>query len=353
MVSIRGRVSIMCLALLALLAVSCSIANQAGGDGPPAIPQDEVSAAMQPEPLAAAHGESGNLVRLERAHGLEPLHADSGLAVGDNTLFLLNNVAYAPEPFVSDLILSDIAGTSGILGLARADLGEFSDIKVGIGLGDPKHMLHLFNGPLTPAGFTPRPVRMAFTNAVTGKAVTDGLQIGIDIDGNADIGQQENLPLSLSTNGITRLLVTPSGNVGIGTTHPGHSLSVGGTIESKTGGFMFPDGTVQTTAAGGVGTTIPAGGIIMWSGSLGNIPVGWALCDGSQGTPDLRDRFIVGSGLSYGTGQTGGSTTHDHLFPGVGPPGITIDDNSGGTDYHHVVEEDLPPFYALAYIMKF
>ena len=47
----------------------------------------------------------------------------------------------------------------------------------------------------------------------------------------------------------------------------------------------------------------------MWSGSINDIPVGWALCDGSNGTPDLRDRFIVGAGGSYNVGNTGGSNT--------------------------------------------
>ena len=38
---------------------------------------------------------------------------------------------------------------------------------------------------------------------------------------------------------------------------------------------------------------VPTGIISMWSGSIAKIPAGWALCDGSNGTPDLRDRFIV------------------------------------------------------------
>jgi microcystin-dependent protein len=54
---------------------------------------------------------------------------------------------------------------------------------------------------------------------------------------------------------------------------------------------------------------VPPGAIIMWSGSINDIPVGWALCDGSNGTPDLRDRFIVGAGGSYNVGNTGGEMT--------------------------------------------
>ena len=51
---------------------------------------------------------------------------------------------------------------------------------------------------------------------------------------------------------------------------------------------------------------VPPGVIVMWSGAINDIPVGWALCDGSNGTPDLRDRFIVGAGGSYNVGNTGG-----------------------------------------------
>ena len=54
---------------------------------------------------------------------------------------------------------------------------------------------------------------------------------------------------------------------------------------------------------------IPRGIISMWSGSLQTIPYGWQLCDGTNGTPNLIDRFIVGAGRSYSTGQTGGSNS--------------------------------------------
>ena len=50
--------------------------------------------------------------------------------------------------------------------------------------------------------------------------------------------------------------------------------------------------------------TIPIGGIILWSGATNDIPTGWALCDGQNGTPDLRDRFVLGAG--GGLSATGG-----------------------------------------------
>lgn len=54
---------------------------------------------------------------------------------------------------------------------------------------------------------------------------------------------------------------------------------------------------------------IPSGAIIMWSGSIATIPEGWLLCDGNSGTPDLRNRFVVGAGDSYSVGSVGGSAS--------------------------------------------
>lgn len=50
----------------------------------------------------------------------------------------------------------------------------------------------------------------------------------------------------------------------------------------------------------------------MWSGTLATVPDGWALCDGAGGTPDLRDRFILGWHVSVDPGTTGGHTSHRH-----------------------------------------
>lgn len=70
----------------------------------------------------------------------------------------------------------------------------------------------------------------------------------------------------------------------------------------------------QNGVAGGI---IPRGGIIMWSGSIAGIPTGWALCNGTNGTPDLRDRFVIGAGSAYSVAATGGSkdavvVSHSH-----------------------------------------
>jgi len=83
--------------------------------------------------------------------------------------------------------------------------------------------------------------------------------------------------------------------------------------------------TAQSTADTALSTAntadehkVPTGGIIMWSGLIGDIPSGWALCDGANGTPDLRDRFVIGAGGSRNPDATGGaeqettSTDGDH-----------------------------------------
>jgi hypothetical protein len=54
--------------------------------------------------------------------------------------------------------------------------------------------------------------------------------------------------------------------------------------------------------------SVPTGGIIMWSGSIASIPAGWFLCDGTNGTPNLTNRFVVMAGGSYAVGASGGST---------------------------------------------
>jgi len=113
----------------------------------------------------------------------------------------------------------------------------------------------------------------------------------------------------------------------------------------------------------------------MWSGSSTNVPSGWTLCDGSDGTPDLRDRFIVGAGGSYTSGDTGGAESvalskaempsHGHNVPAK-----EYDDSSGDLSYAKTdtagsvfdigtssaggdqAHENRPPFYSLAFIMK-
>ena len=80
-----------------------------------------------------------------------------------------------------------------------------------------------------------------------------------------------------------------------------------GTGSANNTTFLRGDG-VWSVPSGGA--TLPAGVIVMWSGTLASVPSGWALCDGANGTPDLRDRFIKGWQNGVNPGGTGGSTSY-------------------------------------------
>ncbi|HMP75133.1 MAG TPA: hypothetical protein PKE12_02440 [Kiritimatiellia bacterium] len=56
--------------------------------------------------------------------------------------------------------------------------------------------------------------------------------------------------------------------------------------------------------------SVPSGLVVMWAGSLDNIPDGWLLCDGSNGTPDLRTKFVYGSSDAVTPGTTGGANAY-------------------------------------------
>ena len=86
--------------------------------------------------------------------------------------------------------------------------------------------------------------------------------------------------------------------------------------------------TTQIATTAFVQASLPAGVIVMWSGSIATIPSGWLLCNGASGTPDLRDRFVVGAGSTYAVGATGGANSvtlltanlpsHTHSISGSG-----------------------------------
>jgi len=142
-----------------------------------------------------------------------------------------------------------------------------------------------------------------------------------------------------------------------------------------------------------INTNTPSGIISMWSGSIATIPTGWYLCDGNNGTPDLRGRFIVGAGGAYNPADNGGvasiDTRHVHTgpnhrhycnwtiqpYPAGNDYSDTVEngdeDTPAGSDHQHRVQlytdyegtgntsssgnsaqENRPPYYSLAYIMK-
>lgn len=226
---------------------------------------------------------------------------------------------------------------------------------------------------------------------------------------------------SKSTNFTTKDTL-PSGNSGKivkGTELDIEFTNIASAITSKANSDSpaFTGTPTAPTAVAGTNTTqiattafvlansMPSGGIIMWSGTIATVPSGWYLCNGSNGTPDLRNKFIIGADADSGgvaktsiTGsatQTGGTKdaivvshthtatstvtdpSHSHLVPnsasyagsiggktaygGAGDlgnastsaasTGITV-----GTSISTVgsdgTNQNLPPYYALAFIMK-
>jgi hypothetical protein len=80
---------------------------------------------------------------------------------------------------------------------------------------------------------------------------------------------------------------------------------------------------------------IPVGIIVMWSGAVINVPSGWVLCNGTSGTPDLRDRFIVGAGNAYSPGNIGGSDTIALTTANLPSHSHTGSTNAVSTDHTH------------------
>ena len=177
------------------------------------------------------------------------------------------------------------------------------------------------------------------------------------------------------------------------------NLGVNGTLTIN--GSSGTSGQVLVSQGDGVipkwGDAFVTGMIMLWSGATDAVPAGWSLCDGTGSTPDLRDRFVVGAGNSYDVNATGGSKdaiavshthtgstnatgNHSHTLPHylvqavAGTGDIDRDNeyqqwkalsgqktNTTGNHSHTVsinsagssgANANLPPYYALAYIMK-
>jgi microcystin-dependent protein len=116
------------------------------------------------------------------------------------------------------------------------------------------------------------------------------------------------------------------GKVGIGTATPTAKFDVNGDIVASG----------NAVSRGGLAVMVPKGAVIMWSGVIdpngfpevdGVADTRWHICDGDVGTPDLRDRFVVGAGSTHAAGDTGGLSevtltvdqlpSHGHAFSGT------------------------------------
>lgn len=135
-------------------------------------------------------------------------------------------------------------------------------------------------------------------------------------------------------------------------------------LETTWGKQWEPFGPIPSTDL--TATLWKTGMIILWSGSVASIPSGFVLCNGTNGTPNLKNRFIVGAGDTYAVGATGGAITHLHSFSvtisgglsagnviaNVAPAGVLSPSFNSGGGGNTNLGNGLPPYYALCYIMK-
>jgi hypothetical protein len=208
---------------------------------------------------------------------------------------------------------------------------------------------------------------------------------------NGGTGSTSTTYCSLTTN-VTGTLPVANGGTGTASLTANNIILGNGTsavsfvAPGSAGNLLTSNGTTWVSTA--APTSFVSGMIILWSGSSASIPSGWLLCDGTSSTPDLRNRFIVGAGSTYAVGGTGGSAdaivvSHTHTAtvtdPGHShtiaitpitdsgngnPPRMT---NSGSTSTDTATtgisvgisttgssgtNANLPPYYALCYIMK-
>lgn len=84
---------------------------------------------------------------------------------------------------------------------------------------------------------------------------------------------------------------------------------------------------------------LPTGVITMWYGNTGNVPSGWFLCDGQNGTPDLRNKFILGAGDDYESHDVGGA---DSFTPGGTIAADGTHTHTGTVASHTLTESEIP-----------
>lgn len=105
---------------------------------------------------------------------------------------------------------------------------------------------------------------------------------------------------------VKKLYVVKNGTTGGFDIRIRASSGLAVTIPNGATTIVYCDGT-NFYAATLATNVVPSGIISLWSGAKNAIPAGWLLCDGTNGTPNLQDRFVVGAGSTYAVAATGGS----------------------------------------------
>ena len=335
-------------------------------------------------------------------------------ATGGNLLWGRTYNVYTDETGLFNLEVSDLAGSPANDAPAGATLeGVFTKNKAG-----DVHIGLFVSG--SSGEIVPRQRLFAVPFAAVANDVRQ-ISGDITVGGNITMKNGGKSGVVISADGITQQsgsstfqsvavndTVTASGRItsGGGLTVNGGTVSIAPdmTLDRKltvkgatalnagvtvSGGDLAVDEGRKLTIGGSEVVPVPVGGIIMWTKKDLPDTTHWAICDGKNGTPDLRNRFIVGAGSSYGAGDTGGMDKvqlteremprHYHHLGNNDWWRVSVDDEtdfyfyvpkaesgkhgiSGGSGYDShgdtasvggdVPHENRPPYYALYYIMR-
>ena len=301
----------------------------------------------------------------------------------------------------TDNYVDSVSFSSGTLTIGRT--GSLSDLTTTIPLsGITGNFTDLDDTPANYSGHANKYVKV--NNSANGLTFVTAATVGGDISYN----NLQNLPTLFdgNYNNLSNTPTIPTNNNqltnGAGyTTFDGNYNNLSNTPTIPTNNNQLTNGAGYITAAQ-VPSGVPTGTIVMYNGD--SAPSGWALCDGGGGRPDLRNKFIIGSGNGYTRGATGGYAdatvvSHSHNVSGnTGNVGnhahnhsrlnVNTDDtlgvpvgNSGGNNaagesfsnnyttggagaHGHNISgtanatgntatgRNLPPYYALTYIIK-
>ena len=233
-----------------------------------------------------------------------------------------------------------------------------------------------------------------FLGNITGNLSVGGSNTQVLFNLNGNVGAAGGLTYNSGSNTLGILgVVSAQGNISGGNLIVAGTTQLVGVATAPTAPAGTSNNQVATTAFV-ITNGVPSGCILLWSGSIISIPGGWYLCDGTNGTPNLTNRFVVSAGATYNVADIGGSANavvvshthtanvtdpgHSHTivdgqvntrtnpyFNWVGTGGASVGTNGAGTNANttgitvgisttgvSATDANLPPYYALAYIMK-
>ena len=277
---------------------------------------------------------------------------------------------------VNDLA-SSIIGVQSELGTNPA--GSLTDVKTFL------QTQHAADGAHSAVTATTLVLSSSFTQKV-GADVSSAAALNVQIAGNIfDVTGTTGIT-SILTKGVGTVIVLQFDGIVVLTHHATNLMLGGSNVTTEAGTVLsfyeYEAGKwrlISSTVAAAAG--VPAGVIAIWSGAISAIPSGWVICDGNNSTPNLTAKFVIhasaDSGATYDVADTGGSTTtgtstlsisqlaaHTHTYNATNTASEGGDNavqsaihaststGSTGGGATHTHASTIPPYYALAYIMK-